>query len=92
MWTFFTRFDGLCLWYNYVWVQGVAGSFKRLSGTESFLVKFWGFSGKKWAVLGFFFVKARGFFWVRFGVLLVKKNGGFLVRFGGVFGNKMGGG
>ena len=62
-------FDALCLWCNYVWVQGVAGSFKRFSGAKAVLVRFGEFLGKKCGVV----VKS-GFFW--------KKGVFFLVRFG----------
>ena len=82
MWTFFACFDALCLWCNYVWVQGVAGSFKRLSGAIALSVSFGRDWGKKWEVLGFF-VKKPGF---------VGKHGGGLVRGGGFLGKKIGGG
>ena len=75
----------LCLWCNYVWVQGVVGLFKRFSGAEAVLVRFWaGGLGKKLGVWSVFF------FWVKSGGFLVKKTGGFLVRFRFFFGKKGG--
>ena len=90
IWTFFTRFDALYLWCNYVWVQGVARSLKRFSGAKILLELggFWVISGgflvKKWGGgknLGDFFVQIRGFFGTK--RVFSRKSGSFLVQNGG---------